>query len=150
MFGLIPHRRRSNELQSGFFDEMNRIWSLMDRFFDESLGFSSGYYPIRADVKETENEYIVEAELPGVKKENIQVDVKDNTLTIKVEQKEEINEKRENYIRKERRMGTLCRSFYLDNIKEEGIKAKFNNGVLTITLPKEKPDKIQGRIIEIE
>lgn len=151
MFDLIPHRKRGNALQNKGLDDFGRVWGLMDSFFDNSFGaLVSNYHPIRADIKENEEEYVVEAELPGVTKENINLKVTDNTLTITVIQNEEVNEKGENYIRRERRSGTMSRSFYLENVKEDEIKAGFNNGILTINLPKEKSEKPKDKKIIIE
>jgi len=151
MFDLIPSRGRGANIQRRGYDELNKIWNMMDSFFDNSFGtLVSNYHPIRADVMETENEYVIDAELPGVKKEDVALNVVDNRLVITVVQNEEKNEKSGNYIRRERRSGTSSRSFYLENIKEEEIKAKFHDGVLSITLPKEKPDKPKEKIIAIE
>ncbi len=151
MFDLVPFRRRHGELQTKGFEDFGRLWSLMDGFFDNSFGtLVSNYHPIRADIKETENEYTIEAELPGVSKENVRLNIADSTLTITVNQNEEVDEKGANYIRRERRSGTSSRSFYLENIKEDNIRARFDNGILKVTLPKEKPAKPKEKLIDIQ
>lgn len=148
MFGLVPFRR------GGGISKRHDIWDLgnfFEDFFNDSFlgGLVTAFHPIRADIRETDKEFIIEAELPGVNKEDIKVDIRDDMLTISVENKVETNEERENYIRRERRYGTYSRSFYLDNVKHEDIKAKYNNGVLTITLPKVDEGKGKNRKIEI-
>ena len=71
-------------------------------------------------------------------------------MTISAERKEEINEESENYIRKERRYGSFKRSFYLDNVDQEKIKAKFKNGVLKVKLPKKEITSPKENRIPIE
>jgi len=106
--------------------------------------------PMKTDIRETEKEYIVEAELPGVDKKDIKIDLKDDVLTISVEQSKEINEEKENYIRRERQYGSYCRSFYVDNVDNEKVTAKYDNGVLFVTLPKAKETKDKKSRIEIQ
>ena len=93
---------------------------------------------------------MLEAEIPGVDKEDINLEYKDDILTISVERKEEVNDERENYIRKERRYGSFKRAFYVDNVDEENIKAKFKNGVLKIKLPKKELISPKQNRISIE
>lgn len=92
----------------------------------------------------------MEAELPGVDKENIRLELKDDILTIGVDQNEQFEEERENYIRKERRVCSMSRSFQLPNVKNEDVSASFKNGILTITLPKQNPGKTNIRRINIQ
>ena len=70
-------------------------------------------------------------------------------LTIGVEHNEQIDEKRENYIRKERRYGSYCRSFSVDGVKQENVKAKYSGGVLTVHLPKTEEEKPKTHRIDI-
>jgi HSP20 family protein len=108
----------------------------MDDFFN--TGFLTNYQSggIRTDVKQTEKEYIVEAELPGYKKEDINVELNDNRLTIAVSKNSEKNEETDEYIRRERQYGQLSRSFMVDNVDQENIQANYQDGILTLTLPK--------------
>jgi len=148
--GLVPYNRRGNEVA-----RRNDPWgfrSLIDDFFNDSLlpsVFSEGY-PIRADIRETEKELIIDAEIPGVKKEDIKLDLRDNVLTIGVEHNEETKEERKDYVRKERRYGAFSRSFNVENIKQEEIAAKYNDGILTITLPKAEVKKEYGHKIDVQ
>ena len=81
---------------------------------------------------------MVEAELPGIKREEIYVDFIEGQLIISVKKEDKIDEEKKNYIHKERRSSSMRRSLYLDDAKAEGIKAKLDNGILYITVPKEE------------
>lgn len=145
MFGLVPfNSRRANDLTI-----RNDVFDLFEDFFNEPFGFFTTGHPIKADVRETEKEYIVEADMPGVRKEDIRLELNDGLLTIGVEHNEQTDEKRENYIRKERRYGSYCRSFQLDGVKQEDVTAKYNDGVLTVNLPKSEERKSKTHRINI-
>ncbi|HEX3037252.1 MAG TPA: Hsp20/alpha crystallin family protein, partial [Thermodesulfobacteriota bacterium] len=107
----------------------------------------AGSWVPAADIYETESGYVVKADFPGVKKENIQIDVHDGTLTLKAEKKFEEKESKDNYLRVERAYGSFVRSFRLPkNVDAEKIEAEYKDGVLEVTLPKKeeaKPKKIQ-------
>ena len=112
--------------------------SLLRDFFGERLS----YGPVmKADVKETEEAFIVEAEMPGVKKENVALICENGVLTISAKVNEETSEEDENYVRRERVTGEIKRSFVLEKINEESIKAKLEDGILYVTLPKKTPDE---------
>lgn len=152
MFGLTPYNRRNSDLT-----KRNDIWdirSVFDSFFNDTFSafpsFLSSAHPMRADIRETEKEYVVDAEIPGANKEDIKLELRDDVLTISVEHNEEVNEERDSYIRKERRYGSYCRSFYVDGVKNDAVTAKYNNGVLTITLPKEEGAKEHRHRIDIQ
>ena len=156
MFGLIPYRRNSSLRRRDGFGE---IGDMIDTFFNDSLispvlsGFNSlknEFGSMRADIKETDNEFIIDIEIPGVKKEDIKLDLKDDILSVCVEQNEEVNEERDNYIRRERKYGSCNRSFYVPDIKHEAISAKYANGILTVNLPKAEEVKQKNRKINIE
>jgi len=101
------------------------------------------------DIRETEDAILVEAEVPGVRKEDIKVDVKDGVLTISGERKYEREEKEENVHRIERAYGRFSRSFALPtNVDVERVQAKLRDGVLTIRLPKKESAK--ARAIKID
>lgn len=110
---------------------------------------------MRTDVKENEDSYELHIELPGYKKEDVKAQLKEGYMTISAETKQNNDEKDEDgkYIRRERYYGTCSRSFYVgDDITEEDIKAKFENGVLMIIVPKkEKAPKVEeNKYIAIE
>ena len=94
---------------------------------------------MKTDIKENDKEYELTIELPGYKKENVNAELKDGYLIVNATNEKNEEEKDEKgYIRKERYFGTCSRSFFVGkNLKEEDIKAKFDNGVLTLNVPKE-------------
>jgi HSP20 family protein len=98
------------------------------------------------DIYETGNGLVLKAELPGVKKEDVSVEIKDNVLTLKGERAEDKEVDEDNYYRRERCFGTFQRSFNLEqSIQPEKIKAKFKDGILEVEIPRpveEKPKKI--------
>jgi HSP20 family protein len=149
MFGLVPFRRKADDMavRRDFFD--------LDNFFEDfwkwpfSTGLIAAPHPIKADIRETDKEYILEADLPGVRKEDISLEMRDGVLTVGVEHNEQIDEKRENYIRKERRYGSFSRSFRVDGVDQEKINAKYNDGVLTVHLPKAEEEKPKTHRIDI-
>jgi len=149
MFGLVPYRRGSGLRKR---DSIWDIGSMVEEFFNDSLipTFLTPANPMRADIKETENGYIVDVEVPGVNKEDIKLELKDDILSICVEKNEDLKEEGKDYIRRERRYGSCSRSFYVPDIKHEDVKAKYNNGVLTVTLPKVEEIKDKKRKIDIE
>jgi len=92
---------------------------------------------IRLDVAEADKEYKVKAEIPGVKKEDINVQVDGNTVTIRAEVKKDKEEKGEHFVRQERYFGAISRSFALgSDVDEKAATAKYTDGVLELTLPK--------------
>ncbi|NLM51493.1 MAG: Hsp20/alpha crystallin family protein [Firmicutes bacterium] len=143
MFDLVPFRRRGRHVM-GVDDVFDQF---INNFFTGVWGVNnlSGF---KADIRETDDAYIVEAELPGLAKDMIDVEYKDNYLTIKAENKEIYENKNANFIRRERRYGKFQRCFYVDSIDADKISAKYEHGVLTVTLPKTEPGR-KGRKIEI-
>lgn len=148
MFGLVPFSRRNTGLE-----KRDDFWGF-DRFFDDF--FNDPFFgrwtnsPVRADVRETENEWLIDAELPGVDKNDIQVEYNDGCLTLSVEQKKEVNEENQNYVRRERAYGSYKRCFYVDDIKEDDIKASYKDGILSLTLPKVKSGKRSSVKIDVQ
>jgi HSP20 family protein len=96
-------------------------------------------FDVRIDVKETDKAYKVHAELPGVKKEDIDIAIDGNVVTLKAEVKREMEEKDEKAVRSERYYGAVTRTFTLDSdVDEKGATAKYTDGVLDLTLPKKE------------
>ncbi len=148
MFGLVPFRGGNVERRRDPWD-MN---SIFESFFKDSLfpAFYSNSGQMRVDIKENEHNYIVEAELPGIKKDEINVDIDENVLTISVKRNEETKEEKENYIRRERQFSSMTRSFAVENIVPEKATAKFENGILSINLPKKEEKGYKRNKINIE
>lgn len=120
--GLVPYGHRGS-LWNGFFDEP---------FFSTLM---SG--EMKADVKESDTAYTVAVDIPGVDKKDIAVDYTDSgTLTVAYARSEEKKENKDGWLRHERSVGRCSRAFYLPGVQREGIAAQYENGVLTVTLPK--------------
>eukprot|EP01023_Acetabularia_acetabulum_P062107 TRINITY_DN7592_c0_g1_i1.p2 TRINITY_DN7592_c0_g1~~TRINITY_DN7592_c0_g1_i1.p2 ORF type:complete len:164 (-),score=41.71 TRINITY_DN7592_c0_g1_i1:262-753(-) len=100
-------------------------------------------YPLAVDVRETENEYILKADVPGIPKEEIKIQVmEDGTVCLSGERKMEKTEEKEGYYKSERSYGKFSRTFKLPNINTEEVKAKYDNGELMLTAPKKpKPEQ---------
>ncbi|MCY0867233.1 MAG: Hsp20/alpha crystallin family protein [Aquificaceae bacterium] len=126
------------------FAEIERIRREFDRLMEELMPREEGervFAPV-VDVYETDQELVVKAELPGVKKENVEVTIRDNALHIRGEKKEEKEEKTETYHRVERVYGKFERVIPLPtDVKVEAAKAEFKDGVLEIRIPKAESSK---------
>ncbi len=130
---MIP-RRKENGLD--IFDEV-----FSDPFFSEKENKI-----MKTDVKETESEYVLEIDVPGYNKEDIQIELREGYVTVTARKNEEKEDKNSKYLRRERFTGMCSRSYYAgENLREEDIKANFRNGILTITFPKEKEQKVEER-----
>lgn len=134
----------------------DQVDSLFNSFFDDfPLGarnsvFDSSYVP-RVNVSETKTEYHVDAELPGIDKEDVQVKYSDNLLTISAERKEEKEDKDKNYHRVESFYGTFQRSVKIpSNVQKDNIEAEFKDGVLKIKLPKSEDSASDENLITIK
>lgn len=134
---------RRNEGRSPLFGSF-----FSDLFENENLpgmGVSRMNSPA-VNVKETDKEFVLEVAAPGIPKEEIDVHVENNMLTISGEHKEEQNEENENYTRREFRQISFQRSFMLpENVNADDIKAKCNNGVINIRLPKVNHEKSKSK-----
>ena len=101
---------------------------------------------MRTDIRETEDSYELDVELPGYKKEDVKAQLKDGYLTVNVSKNENNDVKDENgkYIRRERYSGSMSRSFYVgEDVQESDIRAKFEDGILKLGFPKEQPKKVE-------
>lgn len=142
MFELMPFGYRRISAYNPFrdFEEMSRS------FWDDS-----NVSAFRTDITEKDGKYILEADLPGFKKEDISVDIDKDCLTISAEHKSEENEEDANsYIRRERYYGSYSRCFNVKGIDTESITAAYNDGVLTLTMPKKEPEIPAARRLEIQ
>ncbi|MHB1314070.1 MAG: Hsp20/alpha crystallin family protein [Christensenellales bacterium] len=141
MAGLVPFNTNQNTSLSTGFDD---FYNMLDDFFADNWPFRRSLTAdtFKVDVQENENEYIVEAELPGVKKEEVSVAMEDGKLRILVSREEKSEEKGKNYLHKERRFSSMARHIYLVDANSAGIKGKLEEGVLRIAVPKtEKQDR---------
>lgn len=123
-------------------------------FFSNAPALSSrsnDVFAPRVDVHEKAKKYVIDAELPGVEKDDLHVSLEKGVLTIEASMEDETSKEEEGkVIRRERRFGRFSRSFYLgDNIDESDIKAKFKNGVLKLDVPKSQAKEPERKRIEI-
>ncbi|MDR1570190.1 MAG: Hsp20/alpha crystallin family protein [Oscillospiraceae bacterium] len=141
MFNMIPYRRAHTP--SLFDDRFFR------NFFDFSEGAASGFH---VDVRDQGDSYLMEAELPGMKQEDIELTIDNDVLTVSATRKNERREEKENYLYMERRNGRFQRSFTLDGIDQEHIEAGYKDGILSVKMPKTSPapEKPTQRKIQIQ
>ena len=141
MFGLTPYR--SNYYVSAY-DPFKEMEEFERRFFGQRTP------AMKTDIRETENAYILESDLPGFSREDIHAEINNGYLTIRAEHKSENEDKSESYLRRERSYGSFSRTFDLDGIDAEAITASFKNGVLTLELPKLQTKVEEARRVEIK
>jgi len=127
-----------------------------DRIFDGMVTHdlprfsSTKSWMLAVDVNETETEFFLSADMPGLDKKDVSVDIHDGVITIKGERDIDNEKSTDGYRIRERQLGSFNRSFRLpDNVNEDKVAAKFKNGVLTVTLPKTKEILTEGRQIKI-
>lgn len=125
---------------NGFFDRYHRLVGSPARWgFDEEMKGTVMEWQPRADISETDRQYLIKAELPEVRKEDVKVEVRDGILTISGERRFEKEEETETQHRIESMYGKFSRSFSLPgDVDESGISAQSKDGVLKIRLPKKK------------
>lgn len=107
---------------------------------------------METDVKEIDGKYLLDINLPGFKKENVKVSFEKGYLIVQADTSSETEEKNDNYLLKERYSGSVSRSFYLgEEINDEGIEATFNDGILSLSIPKKEVTEIESKkYIEIK
>lgn len=145
MFDLVPFGKRRDDAFGMLAKSLNEM--LSDDFFSP---MTSQALSFRTDIRESEGAYLIEAELPGFKKEEIDIDYSSPYLTIKAVRKEENSEENKEHqtVRRERRYGEYVRRFYVQDIDDAGIRASLRDGVLSLEVPKRQ--KPQGKRIEIQ
>ena len=124
--------------------------NLIDRFFNESLSRSGGsaysFVP-KVDITENEKSYEIHVAAPGLNKEDFKIDISDNLLTISGERKFNKEKRENNFHSIETQYGTFGRSFALpENVDANKIEAKYNNGILEITVPKDEKKVLKASI----
>ena len=141
MFELIPFSSHGFPLYDPFrvFDD----WFSSDR----SGGRFSSF---RTDIREEADRYILEADLPGCSRQDVEVTVENDRLTISARRSEESGEENGGYLRRERSWGSFCRSFDLSAVDADRICAAYSDGVLTLTLPKKEERRSSSRKLEIQ
>ena len=152
MLDLRPYRKNESRALYNPFREMEEFEK---RFFGEpfsSFFVSRDIAEFKTDITDEGENYVLEADLPGFDKSDIHLDLSDNTLTISAERhsEHENKDKKEKYVRVERSYGKYSRQFDVSGIDSEGIKAKYENGVLKLTLPKKQEVLPETKRLEIE
>jgi HSP20 family protein len=140
------------------YDPLDRFFDIREDFDNVMRDFLRGFnvpvsnrgvFPL-ADVKEDEDKYTVTVEVPGIDKKDLKIKVKENSLLVEGEKKEETREEKESYLRVERSYGNFRRAFSFESdLDAEKVNAEFKNGILTVTLPKtekEKPKEIDIKV----
>lgn len=149
MFKLIPYRKntlsRTEDVFNDFFDSF-----FNDDFFTPMRNLDNRFGGFKVDVSDQGEKYLIEADLPGMDKENLKIDYENHYLTISAQRSESKEVQENSYIRKERQSGEYRRSFYIDNIQPDGIEATFRNGVLKIEMKKMPQISSGGKTIEIK
>ncbi len=146
---------RRNSLPITTYNPFREMEDIERSFFhDPFSGFFGGrdFSAFRTDVTDEGTHYLLEADLPGFDKKNIKLDVNGDVLTVRAERhaKSEEKDSKDKVVRMERSYGSYCRSFDVSGVNIDGIKAKYENGVLTMRLPKKEDHKPEPRILGIE
>lgn len=146
MFELIPFDRQIRRMAN--FDPFRELEDMERSFWGNGRSVSA----FRTDVIDTGDAYQLQSELPGFKKEDIQIDVENDVLTISAERKYDSGdeEKKPNFVKRERFYGSYSRSFDVSGIKVDEIEAAYNDGVLTLTMPKKVESAPAKRSLEIK
>ena len=138
MAGLVPFNKKNKEISTntGFED----FYKVLDDYFSNDWPFKRTltHDTFKVDVEDNGNEYLIEAEVPGIDKKDINVELNDGKLMISITRDENSESKKKNFIHRERRYSSMSRSIYLEDAKQDGIKAKLENGLLKVVVPKEE------------
>ena len=131
-----------------------RYYPVFDNLFDDffTTGSQGTSSVMKTDIVEKDGNYELSIEMPGVKKEDIQMELKDGYLNVTASHNTNTEDKEGRIIRQERVSGSYSRSFYVgNNVRTEDVKASFDNGELIVTVSKEAPNKIEeNKFIPIE
>ena len=141
MFDLVPFENNAGSI----FDTFDRM--LNNSFFG---GCGAEGVPCRTDIVDQGDKFVLKADMPGFSKDDIKIGIDGDVMTISAERKEEKNENQKDFVRRERRYGALSRSFNIEGIKADDISANYQDGVLTLDLPKVVETKPEVRKIEIK
>ena len=128
-------------------------FDLFDDFFNDDVFFKGKKNNLmKTDIKEKKDKYLVDIDLPGYEKENIDLSLNDGYLQVHAKVTNEVNDdEEEKYVRRERYVGECSRSFYVgDDIEEDDIEAEFKNGILKITIPKKEQIENKNEVKQIE
>ncbi len=129
----------------------NRNHDFYDQFFSDFYPDSYDGRLMKVDIRENEESYMLDVEIPGVRKEDIRLITNDDILTINVKRDEIETDRNDKFIRRERKFGSMSRSFTIRDIDQDNIYAKYQNGVLHVLLPKISQEQYERtRTIKID
>ena len=141
----------SRPLQKSFNNLMDDFFTTVPSIFRDDFVTPAFRSFILVNVKETENDYVLEVVAPGFQKDDFKINLDNNTLTISADTKEETQKSNEKFIRKEFKQQSFSRSFIIDeNIDADSVSAKYVNGVLTLNLAKKQEVKPSVKEISIQ
>ncbi|MBP5270297.1 MAG: Hsp20/alpha crystallin family protein [Clostridia bacterium] len=146
MFELTPYFHNRHNRSLNVYDPWRAFDDIERSFFGERV------HTFSTDVADNGDSYTVETDLPGFKKEDIKIEIAGDTMTVNAERHSDFEkeEKKDKYVRVERSYGSYSRTFDITGIEASGIKAKYDNGVLTLTLPKKAAKAPETRRLTIE
>ncbi len=152
MFEIKPYGRRNAVASRDPFRELENLEREFFGLSPYNYFRDSGIGEFRTDLKDTGDAYTLEADLPGFEKKDINIEMNGDVLTITAERHSEHEEedKKKNYIRCERSYGSYSRQFDISGVNSEAITAKYDNGVLTLNMPKKVKTVPESRRLEIE
>jgi HSP20 family protein len=147
---LYPHRDEFVTSFDRLFDHMfEGMFPSVTKEFGVDL-FSKGAYP-KVNVSDEETRVLIEAEVPGLSKDQVKVEVQDGVLTIRGEKREAKDDKKKTYVYRELKQSSFARSFQLnENLDADKIDAKFENGVLEVIIPKKVPETKASQVKTID
>ena len=147
MFELRPYRKNNSV---SYYNPFRDMESFEKAFFGDPY-YRNALAEFKTDITDEGDHFLLEADMPGFEKNDIHLDVSGDTLTIKAERlTKNKTEDKNRYVCSERSYGSYSRSFDITGIDAAGIKAKYNNGVLSLTLPKKVEKQPESQRVEIE
>lgn len=135
MFRLTPYEKNTFDIFDAFDDFDRRLFTAPN--------------PCKTDIREDKEKYVIEAEMPGFKKEDIKLDIDGDYLILSAERNSEKEDKDGKYIRRERSYGSFKRSFDISGVNADSIKAEYTDGILKLDLPKKTPEIRTAKRLEI-
>jgi HSP20 family protein len=157
---MANEKRERKNLVTRDYWSPNSIIEEMERVFDDFRGMRDLWLPsigIRAhrvpmmDIRDSGNSYIMEAEFPGMSKEDVEIEIVEGGLRVSAKKEEAVEEKKEGYIRRERGALSFVRQLPLpEDSDTDGIKARMENGVLHMDIPKKQKTEERKKLVEVE
>ena len=152
MFGMIPYRANHSVANRGLFEDFAN--DFFRPFFDGGFtGMTGAERAMKVDVRDDGDHFTLQADMPGVSRDDLKVEVNNGVMTISAnyDQKKEEKDEDDRYVYRERRCGSMSRAFNVEGIREDEISAQFKDGVLTLTLPKQEEKALpEAHTIQIQ